>query len=302
MFRGKIFGLLLCLLIGLSAVGMADGYTFEMNDDAVVKVSGGENTVTEMVIPSSVRRFNADLSEYQQLKYIKFDAASVLELPHFSSDLLSQVDNLEAIYFTFSNPEAKRDQINDIIEYSGTVPFFAVTPASDRPLSVSTPPTYADNKVTFTFENLGNDVWYIVIRGDGNLAEVFDSRSDFSHFSTDGSGSMTFTDKVGAPTQERTYQYTIETHALFHNNVPILRDTTFPPINIPAYVPDAPTNPTNPSNPTIPSAPSILIPAAPSLPPATGDATPTLMLAVLMAASAAVCVFSALRMKKKTNG
>ena len=64
MFRGKIFGLLLCLLIGLSAVGMADGYTFDMNVDAVVKVSGGENTVTEMVIPSSVRKFDANLSEY----------------------------------------------------------------------------------------------------------------------------------------------------------------------------------------------------------------------------------------------
>ena len=211
---------------------------------------------------------------------------------------LTSAENLEAVFFNFDVSGEKAAAISQKVSVGSSVEFRQFR-SMDNATLTCLEPTHTNGLVSISWDHITEDQfgWYIVTRRNGSDEETFDSRAaeNASNFWIENQG-VVFTDNVGDPDQNGTYHYTIEAYAPFHNGLPIA--TAVRSITIDATLPGGSNVPPGPPSPDIP-APT---PTPSSAPPATDDATPTLMLAVLMAASVAVYAFCALCRKMRTNG
>lgn len=278
--RKAILAILICIGLCMCTAALAQTGSVVMYDTEAVGI-GGSTDITEITIPGNVTSFSddfiADLNGCQNLQYIMLEATQFSDLK-FQTFNLTGVSDLEAVYFNFEITENNLAEIKNKITVRSDVEFRQFHSIDSAYFSCDEP-VYNNGQVSIRWNLVSNDAWYIVTRDqeNGTSTEVFDSRVDPVHFHS-RNGVCVFTEIISPTDQEQIYQYHIKVDAPFSSGI----ESTGFNLTIPAQVSTA-----------VPAP----IPAASH--PVTGDDTPILMLCVLMACSAAVCVLSAIRMKKR---
>lgn len=284
MLRRTIFVLLMCLCLCMCSSALALPGTVLIKNGTAVGIWEAYE-ITELKIPAAVRYFSEEfvntLSFYDRLAYIFFEADEYENLPVYDNSSakidLTGLKSLDSVLFHFEPVAENLNGIQEKISVGNDVDFYQFVDIDSNYFDIKEP-VYKNDTVCIEWNDLGPNVWYIVTSADEGATNTYDSRSDFSCFRREN-GSCTFTEVITPSDEDRVVSYKVEAHAPFCSGIE--RDDVR--VVIPAVTSAAPSD----------------LPSSSSSHPATGDETPIVMLAVLMAASAGVCVFSALRMKKK---
>lgn len=271
MLRKMLFGVVMCICLGLCASALALQPTLKIEGTTVTGIENVKyhNEVKELIIPQGITAITADLGQYRELSYIKFEAADVSEIPSVN---LSNNIHLKALFFNFDLTTSRIHVIQQKISPPDGVEFLQFVDIGSKYFNADDPVYDASSHtVSIQYDHIAHHAWYMVERD----AEVFDSRRDFSNFAL-SSGTWTFTDvSIPVSTQPQTYTYSITVHAPCSTSV------------ISSYVRSV-------------DVPPAIIPPAPSV-PATGDDVPLFALSLLMACSAAMCLFCAERIKTRKS-